>query len=158
MATKSGVYGIRELALAFRRVGLQPMGPERRAAREYALEPVLDAARQNLMLNDSVETEALMESLAVGPHAEREAASVVGPRKGKFKKGRTPASYSHLVEFSVAPHWQPRRRRMHPGHPGYPFLRPAWDENKDEVTKRYFAKMTMAIEALARRYYARRRP
>lgn len=41
---------------------------------------------------------------------------------------------AHLVEFGTAPHWQPRRKIMHPGARPYPFFRPAFEETKHEVT------------------------
>lgn len=40
---------------------------------------------------------------------------------------------AHLVEFGTAPHWQPRRGRMHPGARAKPFFRPAFEAEKEGV-------------------------
>lgn len=42
---------------------------------------------------------------------------------------------AHLLEFGVAPHFQPRFKRgwMHPGSRPYPFFRPAFDSKKGVV-------------------------
>lgn len=40
---------------------------------------------------------------------------------------------AHLVEFGTAPHWQPRRRIMHPGARAKPFARPAYEQEKDDA-------------------------
>lgn len=39
----------------------------------------------------------------------------------------------HLVEFGTAPHYQPRRKRMHPGAKAKPFMTPAYEQNKAEA-------------------------
>jgi hypothetical protein len=40
---------------------------------------------------------------------------------------------AHLVEFGTLPHYQPRRRVMHPGARPKPFIRPAFDSKKGDV-------------------------
>lgn len=47
-------------------------------------------------------------------------------------KGRA-RRIAHLVEFGTRPHWQPRRKIMHPGARPYPFFRPAFESKKQEV-------------------------
>jgi hypothetical protein len=61
--------------------------------------------------------------------------------------GYEPATISHLVEFPVRPHWQPRRFGgiMHPGHPGYPFMRPAIDYTREPVARAYFTSLSIIV-------------
>lgn len=40
---------------------------------------------------------------------------------------------AHLVEFGTAPHWQPKRNRLHPGARPKPFATPAFEETKDDA-------------------------
>lgn len=40
---------------------------------------------------------------------------------------------AHLVEFGTAPHWQPNRGIMHPGARPFPFVRPAFEQEKEET-------------------------
>lgn len=41
----------------------------------------------------------------------------------------------HLVEYGTAPHWQPKRQRMHPGARPKPFVRPAFEAKKNVAVK-----------------------
>lgn len=42
-------------------------------------------------------------------------------------------SIGHLVELGTAPHWQPLRKRMHPGARPHPGMAPAFEEKKSET-------------------------
>lgn len=42
---------------------------------------------------------------------------------------------AHLLEYGTAPHYQPKRRIMHPGARAFPFFRPAFEANKDAVAE-----------------------
>lgn len=72
-------------------------------------------------------------------------------RKGKRRefyvtaRGAAVKKY-HLLEFGTAPHWQPRRQRMHPGARPFPTLRPAFDEHKDDTPKRLAEALDREIE------------
>lgn len=57
---------------------------------------------------------------------------------------------AHLVEFGTAPHWQPRRRIMHPGAQPKPFARPAYEQEKDDVGLHFGRAIWRAIAGDAR--------
>lgn len=59
---------------------------------------------------------------------------------------------AHLVEFGTAPHWQPKRMRMHPGARAKPFMRPAYESTKVEVVDTFSAGVWARIRAAAVRY------
>lgn len=62
---------------------------------------------------------------------------------------------AHLVEFGTAPHWQPRRKRMHPGARPRPFFTPAYEGTKDETVTR-LARRTWALIERAALTFGRR--
>ncbi len=138
--------------MAFRQAAASITPAARRKARQAALEPIKEAAKTYLQLNGSVVTGALMQSLAIGESPDRREASILGQTTGKVR-GYFPSKYAHLVEYSVRAHWQPRRFGgiMHPGHPGYPFMRPALEDAKDEAAKVYFTMIGQVIMASAAR-------
>ncbi|WP_293862488.1 hypothetical protein [uncultured Alsobacter sp.] len=150
MASKGGVRGAGELANAFRMIGKAPTAAARRQARQAALEPIRQAAADHLVLNDSIVTGALRASLAIGEDV-RKNTSILGQRKGTVR-GQNPSATAHLVEFSVRPHYQPNRFGgiMHPGHPGYPFMRPAYEQKLNVAGQTYLREMAAVIETMAR--------
>lgn len=159
MPARFGIKGGRELADAFRQLGKAPTPAARARAREKALEPVKEAAGRYLELNNSVITGALKASLTIAQDPGRTNRTILGQTKGMVK-GYFPVSYAHLVEFSVAPHYQPRRFGgiMHPGHPGYPFMRPAAEEASMTAGRVYLAALQETIlQAAARAKKAPRR-
>lgn len=56
---------------------------------------------------------------------------------------------AHLVEFGTAPHWQPKRRYMHPGARPRPFFRPAYEGKRAEVLRRFQSRAWGRIAGLA---------
>jgi HK97 gp10 family phage protein len=156
MAVRFGVRGASELAAAFRALGRNPTAAARRKSRQAAGRVISEAAKANLVANDSVVTGALVQSMGVGEDERRQNRTLVGPRAGKFKKMR-PASYAHFVEFGTAPHWQPNRFGgiMHPGARPKPFLRPAFEQHVTDAAQAYFLAMKGEIEQAAARIAAR---
>lgn len=57
-----------------------------------------------------------------------------------------PRNYAHLVEFGVRPHYQPKRKRMHPGFAPEPFIRPAYDEKKDEAVRVFVVVVRVGLD------------
>lgn len=145
MASRGGVRGASQLSAAFRAVANSPTAAARRKAREAAMQPIKVAAADHLRANGSVVTGALIASLAIGD-APRKNATQLGQLAGKVL-GRFPSKYAHLVEFSVRPHYQPNRFGgiMHPGHPGYPWLRPAFEEQRAAAARVYFEQIAAVI-------------
>lgn len=64
---------------------------------------------------------------------------------------------AHLVEFGTAPHWQPRRMRMHPGARPFPFFRPAFEANKHIAAEIFGKSMWSVIRSTALRFGTRGR-
>jgi len=48
--------------------------------------------------------------------------------------GRRAQSIMHLVEYGTAPHWQPKRKWMHPGAKANPVIRRTFEAQKEAVT------------------------
>lgn len=150
MASTGRVSGAKELASAFRSIGRGPTAAQRRKARQTALEPIKRAAVDLLRINNSVVTGALIASMTI-TESNKPNTSVLGQRRGKVK-GLVPSAYAHLVEFAVRPHYQPNRFGgiMHPGHPGYPFMRPAYEQTINFAGLVYLREIAAAIEGIAR--------
>jgi HK97 gp10 family phage protein len=123
------------------------------AAQRTALAPVLRDSKANLSANGSVVTGKLRKLMTI--RQDRSAkpgkpTAVVGPA------ATDPAYRSgHLVEFGTAPHFQPELNRMHPGAAAKPFLRPAFEKNRDQVIERFGAAIGPAIEKRAARLAAK---
>lgn len=56
---------------------------------------------------------------------------------------------AHLLEFGTAPHWQPKRRQMHPGARPKPFFTPAFESTKEETVRGLGQKTWSLIEGAA---------
>jgi HK97 gp10 family phage protein len=158
MAVQFGVRGGIQLVAAFREMGRNPTLASRRRARQAAGQIISEAAKANLVGNNSVVTGALVASMGVAEDSQKQNRTLIGPRAGKFKKMR-PVSYAHFVEFGTAPHWQPNRFGgiMHPGARPKPFLRPAYEQHVTLVAQTYFLEMKQEIEAAAKRIGAKSR-
>jgi HK97 gp10 family phage protein len=156
------VRGDRETARALRELAKQVSVPINATSR-FALQPTLKKARANVLaLDTKEETGTLAKSLTikkapkssrlnpvhqVGPDASREAWTKYGFRR--------PVKYAHLLEFGTAPHYQPRRGIMHPGTRPRPFLGPAFFQTRDEVVKRFGAKIGPEMEKRAAKLRAK---
>lgn len=67
--------------------------------------------------------------------------------------------YAHLVEFGAAPHFVSKKsragtsvlhRKIHPGSPAQPFLRPAFDMRKDDSVRTVAKRLRDAIRTVTR--------
>jgi hypothetical protein len=142
-----GVRGDREVAAKIRRFATAVSPAVRKRARQKALKSVESDAKTFLTANGSVETAALFSALTTTDDTKPNT-SVVGVKRGRRgSKNRLPARTAHLVEFGTAPHWQPNRFGgiMHPGARPKPFMRPAFEANRTEIPKAYFAEIWVAI-------------
>lgn len=148
MAKKSKLHGIRETKAAFRQLSTGLTVPINEALRKAA-QPMLLDAKARLKANGSVASGELLSLLTVkkDPNARKDKpAVVVGPstKSPGYRK-------AHLVELGTAPHFQLELNRMHPGAAAKPFLRPAFEEKKDEAVQRFGASIGPAIEKRAAR-------
>lgn len=143
---KSRITGVKSVKNAFRQIQSGLTVPVNESMRK-ALKPTLAAAKANLQANGSVESGRLLKLLTVkkDPTAPKDKpVYVVGPAT------KNPAyREAHLVEFGTAPHFQPELNRMHPGAAAKPFMRPAFEETKDEVVKIFGETIGPAVEKRA---------
>lgn len=135
------VTGHLELAKVLRAMGDAPTPAVRRKARQEALKPVRDDAKGNLARNGNIETRQLISKVTIA-EGNKSNQSLVAIKRGRGgKMNRNPVRYAHLVEFGTAPHWQPNRfgGSMHPGARPFPYMRPAFEANKNGMVKAYFS-------------------
>ncbi len=153
MATKSKVSGASAVNRAFRQLQSGLTVPINEASRK-ALQPMLKSAKANLKANGSVESGELLSLLVIQQDKsarKNKSVHVIGP------SSKSPGyRAAHLVELGTAPHFQPELNRMHPGAAAKPFLRPAFEDNKDEAVRRFGASIGPAIEKRAARLAKRR--
>lgn len=154
---KVGVHGYREAAAAIRRMS-DVRRPISEASR-VALKPILDDAKANLKTHKSnryqpgpnVVTGVLLKSMQIRKKKTTKAQSIsVVAATGKGIK------YAHLVEFGTDPHWQPKRKFMHPGAKPFPFLTPAFHSNDTKAIKLFNDAIGEAIDRQVRRVIARK--
>lgn len=145
----SKVTGYRETARALRKVAAFPR-KQVSAASQKALRPMLAKAKANLKANRSYKRGVLFRSMRIRKLKSTSALSqwiVTATGRG--------VSISHLVEAGTRPHWQPKRRVMHPGARAKPFLEPAFFAHDDEavaiVTKELGAEMVRYASSVAYR-------
>jgi hypothetical protein len=127
MASK--VTGFKETARALRKVAAFPKKAVSGASRK-ALKPMLAATKSNLKSQGSYHRGVLYRSLKI-----RQLASTSALSEWAITPTGRGVGIAHLVEAPVAPHFQPKRGRMHPGHPGYPFMEPAFFAHADEAVQ-----------------------
>lgn len=123
----SKVTGYRETARAIRRVAQFPRKVVGSASRK-ALTPMLAKTRANLKKNKSYKRGVLSRSMKI--RALKSSTSLSQWVIAATGRG---VGIAHLVEAGTRPHWQPKRRQMHPGARAKPFLEPAYFEHDDQV-------------------------
>lgn len=148
---KDAVKNIRRMASVSR--------PINEASRE-SLKPMLVDAKANLRTvkasryvpGPNVVTRQLVRGLVARLKSKKagETVHVVGAQ-GKAIKS------AHLVEFGTDPHWQPKRKIMHPGAQPFPFMTPAFEKNRASSVRIFNKSIIHAMEALARRIGAKRK-
>lgn len=144
MAKRSRISGAKGLTGAFRQLQSGLTVPINEASRK-ALQPTVRASKSNLKANGSVVTGQLVKLMTVkrDPTSKKDRPThLVGPdaKTGHYR-------VAHLVEFGTAPHVVDGK--LHPGAAAAPFLRPAFEETKDEVVRLFGATIGPAIEKRA---------
>lgn len=125
----SKVTGYRETARAIRRLSQFPRGKIGKASRK-ALQPMLAKSKANLRSNKSYRRGVLYRSMAI-----RRLKATTSLSEWVIAATGRGVSIAHLVEAGTAPHWQPKRGRMHPGARPKPFLEPAYFEHDEQAVK-----------------------
>lgn len=152
-----GVRGGIQVANVLKGVARDVVSPAiRRKARQAAMRPVLEAARDYLSLNGSVQTGALAASLGIAESDRVKNRTLMGVRRGTFRRHK-PIAYAHFVEWGTAPHFQPNRFGgiWHPGARPKPFLRPALYASEERIAEVYGDVMRAEIQAAAQRLAGR---
>jgi HK97 gp10 family phage protein len=144
--TKSTIKGVGTTKSAFRQLQTGLAVPVNEASRK-ALRPTLAAAKANLKANGSNKTGALMSLLTIrrDPTSPKDKTVTVVAPSTKTPHYRE----AHLVEFGTAPHFEPKINHMHPGADPKPFMRPAFEETKEEVVKIFGDSIGPAVEKRA---------
>lgn len=123
----SKVTGFRETARAIRRVAQFPRAKVGQASRK-ALTPMLRTTKANLKANQSYKRGVLYRSMRI-----RRLRSTSSLSHWVIAATGRGVGIAHLVEAGTRPHWQPKRRQMHPGARAKPFLEPAYFAHDDQV-------------------------
>jgi hypothetical protein len=118
----------RDAASLMNAMARRPSVPDQRRARGEALKPLVTVAKGILEANGNRITGKYIASLGVASVSAT--MSAAGPMRT-----RQHHSLGVLLEFGTAPHWQPRRMRMHPGAAAFPHLRPAYDTTKVQMVQ-----------------------
>ena len=125
----SKVTGHRQTAAAIRRLAQFPRAKVG-AASQKALRPMLAKAKANLRANKSYRRGVLLRSMRI-----RRLKSTSSLSQWVIAATGRGVGIAHLVEGGTAPHFQPKRGRMHPGAKAKPFLEPAYFAHDDEVVR-----------------------
>ncbi|WP_165790812.1 HK97-gp10 family putative phage morphogenesis protein [Pleomorphomonas carboxyditropha] len=146
---KSGVTGGAETRAALKALRAA-LGAPLNEASKRAVEPMAEAAKDLLKRNGSVKAGRLYRIITVVRNRKR--SSALRPVYEVGPDGSDPAyREAHLVEFGTAPHFQPELNRMHPGARPKPFMRPAFEQNKEGAVKIFADTIGPAIEKQADR-------
>ena len=128
MSASLKMVGFKEMDALLQAIPRQLAGQGVASGMRRALQPVAAAAR-------SYAPGSLSERIRIAPtiKAGQQAQSLEKPGKGRrvMYVGAT-APHAHLVEFGTGPRYQKSGKYVGIMTPD-PFLRPAWDANKDEV-------------------------
>ena len=144
--------GARDIARALNDIAPGLTRPINTASRK-ALRPMLNAAKANLRANGNIESGEFLSLLTIkrDPKAPKDQPThMVGPDAKKspgYRKG-------HLIEFGTAPHWV--GNWFHRGAKAFPFLRPAFEETKDEAIEILGSEIGPELEKQAARVAKKR--
>ena len=142
----SRVKGHRELSRNLRQLARfveRPIAEAQRAS----LKPILATSRKNLKANGSYLTGETSRSMAIRTPRTR-AKGIKRALIGATGKGRGKA---HLIEFGTDPHWQPKRKVLHPGAKAAPFLTPAYETHRHDAMEIFGKRIGEAMERQAAR-------
>lgn len=147
----SQIEGVNDLGLALGKLKKKVQQTIGLEAVAIALTPVAESARRHA--RNSRDTGNLEESIGLklkGYARKSRVFGIVGPRHGFKKKDpsgkgyRIASKYGHLVEFGTS------------HSAAKPFMRPAWQENKDKIAPEMGAHMGRRITEEGAKIYKRR--
>lgn len=155
---KVGLDGFDELSAALRDLSRTVQRNVVTRALVKAGEPVVVAAKQAAPVDSGDLKEAIIASSSAD-HGRRSKGDVsyayIGPSYSKFDANYAP--HGHLVEFGTAARYHKNGKYVGQA-PAQPFLRPAWDSQKQSVISNFTVTLRSEIEkAVARAERKQRR-
>jgi HK97 gp10 family phage protein len=145
------IEGLKELEAALMQLSKATGKTVLRNALKKAAAPIAEAAKENVPVDEgrlkesiSVNTR-LVKSQQPGGFRDRTAVNVhVG---ADAKNG----PHAHLVEFGTKPRFHKKSGKYVGMAPAQPFLRPAWDANKEKALKIFAEQVWHELVKVARR-------
>lgn len=135
-----GVRGAAETVRVLRALARGVPEQQLRDIRHQALEPMQDSARDHFRANGSYVSGVIPADIVIAD-----------TKPGQTSLGMTGqgAKLGHLIEFGTAPHEQPNRGTYHPGAEPKPFMRPAFDDERDNVLRRAGQQIAEQLRRIA---------
>jgi len=145
----AAIYGAKELENALNELPKSMSKSALRTALTKSAQPVVEAAKRYV----PVDTGELRDSITTGTKLtknQRRFQLKVGGAQIFIGASWPKGAHAHLVEFGfmLTGHEPSKVRIRH--IPAQPFLRPAWDENKDQVLARIGGELWKALLKKAR--------
>lgn len=135
-----GVRGAQETITVLRALSRGLPDSRLREARHEALAPMQSAAQDNFRANGSFVTGVIPGDIVIAD---------TGANQTSLGMTGMGAKLGHIIEFGTAPHEQPNRGTYHPGSEPKPFLRPAFDEQRDNVMRRIGEQIATQLRRIA---------
>jgi hypothetical protein len=99
-----------------------------------------EAARDNFRANGSYVTGVIPKDIVIAD---------TGANQTSLGMTGLGAKLGHIIEFGTAPHEQPNRGTYHHGSEPKPFMRPAFDEQRDNVMRRLGDQIATQLRRIA---------
>lgn len=121
-----GVKGAQGIVNTFRRLAGGVPENKLRDIRHEALMPMQASARDHFKANGSHVSGVIPDDIVIAETG-----------KSQTSLGMTGmgAKLGHIIELGSAPHEQPNRGTYHPGAEPKPFMRPAFEDERDRVVR-----------------------
>jgi len=142
------IRGLKELEDKLRALPDKLQRKTYRQAMTKALTPLVRLMKQYA----PVRTGALRKSISKNVKlmgSQGRIVGMAGPARGKKIGGLRPSRYAHLVEFGIAPHWQPKLKKMHPGTVPKPFIRRAYQEAGPDMQRIFVDYVRAKLDLIA---------
>lgn len=146
---KMELYGAKELEASLRDLPKSIGKKTVERAAFAALEPVAEDARGRVRKRSGL----LARLISVSKHlSRRQKRAARGSNRGMVSVyvGAAPAKRAHLTEFGTGPRQHKSGKSTGQARP-FPFLRPAWEQNKDRVLEIFKRMLGVEIEKSAER-------
>lgn len=146
------IVGARELEAA-----LMALGQDRliKATLKRALvdasKPAVATAQRLAPKHTVRMSEKIAVSTTLSRRQRRDGGYKFNPNTAYVWIGAGPRGPGTLAEFGTGPRYQKRTRKFVGAMPAQPFMRPAWDQHKDQILRDFSAALWIQIEKSATR-------